>query len=50
MAALPPFEDAEITAAFTSDELDQLFNPMSHLGVSGEIVDESVALARAAIE
>lgn len=43
-------EDAEITTAFTSDELDQLFNPMNHLGVSGEIVDESVALARAAIE
>ena len=43
-------EDAKMTAAFSSDELDQLFNPMSHLGVSGEIVDESVALARAAIE
>lgn len=43
-------EDADITAAFSAEELDNLFNPMSHLGVSGEIVDESVALARSAIQ
>jgi len=43
-------ENAEITAAFSAEELDNLFNPMSHLGVSGEIVDESVALARSAIQ
>lgn len=43
-------EHEAISAAFSPDELDILFNPMSHLGVSGEIVDESVALARAAIE
>ncbi len=43
-------EDAEVIAAFSPDKLDVLFNPMSHLGVSGEIVDESVALARAAIQ
>lgn len=43
-------EDPEVSAAFSPEELDVLFNPMSHLGVSGEIVDESVALARAAIQ
>ncbi len=42
-------EDESVTSAFTSDELDQLFDPSSHLGVSGEIVDESIALARAMI-
>jgi len=42
-------EDQSLTSAFTSDELDQLFDPSSHLGVSGEIVDESIALARAMI-
>ena len=43
-------EDAEVSGAFSPDQLDVLFNPMSHLGVSGEIVDESVALARSAIQ
>lgn len=43
-------ENADITAAFSAEELDNLFNPMSHLGVSGEIVDETVALARSAIQ
>lgn len=43
-------EDADVKAAFSAEELDNLFNPMSHLGVSGEIVDESVALARSAIQ
>ena len=42
-------EDESVTSAFTSEELDQLFDPSSHLGVSGEIVDESIALARAMI-
>ena len=42
-------EDEAVTSAFTSDELDQLFDPSSHLGVSGEIVDETIALARAMI-
>tara|TARA_Y100001935_G_scaffold26518_3_gene20035 strand:+ start:21267 stop:22460 length:1194 start_codon:yes stop_codon:yes gene_type:complete len=42
-------EDESVTSAFTSDELDQLFDPSSHLGVSGEIVDETIALARAMI-
>jgi len=36
----------EISSCFNSEELDQLFEPSSHLGVSGEIVDESIALAR----
>ena len=39
-------EDEAVTSAFSSDELDLLFDPSSHLGVSGEIVDETIALAR----
>ena len=39
-------EDESVRDAFSEDELDQLFDPSSHLGVSGEIVDEAVALAR----
>ncbi|HJO42914.1 MAG TPA: adenylosuccinate lyase, partial [Candidatus Thalassarchaeaceae archaeon] len=39
-------ENSEITDAFDSDTLDSLFDPMSHLGVSGEIVDEAVGLTR----
>ena len=42
-------EDDAITSAFTSEELDELFDPSSHLGVSGEIVDESIELARAMV-
>jgi len=42
-------EDESVTSAFTSEELDQLFDPSSHLGVSGEIVDDTIALARAMI-
>ncbi len=38
-----------ITALFDGDELHGLFDPASHLGVSGELVDETVALARQAI-
>ena len=40
----------EIAAAFSADELDAMFDPMNHIGVAGEIVDEAVALARAAIK
>ena len=43
-------EDDSVTSAFTSDELDQLFDPSCHLGVSGVIVDETIALARAMIQ
>ena len=39
-------EDESVRGAFSEDELDQLFDPSSHLGVSSEIVDEAVALAR----
>ena len=39
-------EDESVRGAFSEDELDQLFEPSSHLGVSGEIVDEAIALAR----
>ena len=42
-------EDEAVTSAFNSEELDQLFDPTSHLGVSGEIVDETISLARAMI-
>ena len=40
-------EDDAVTNAFSPEELDELFDPSSHLGVSGEIVDEAIKLARA---
>ena len=39
-----------ISAAFSADELEAMFDPMNHVGVSGEIVDECVVLAREAIQ
>ena len=42
-------EDDAVTNAFSSEELDELFDPSSHLGVSSEIVDESIELARAMV-
>ena len=42
-------EDDAVTSAFSPKKLDELFDPSSHLGVSGEIVDESIALARAMV-
>jgi len=39
-----------ISAAFSADELEAMFDPMNHVGVAGEIVDECVALARQAIQ
>ena len=39
-----------ISAAFTADELEAMFDPMNHVGVAGEIVDECVALARRAVQ
>ena len=42
-------EDDAVTNAFSSEELDELFEPSSHLGVSGDIVDESIELARAMV-
>ena len=39
-----------ISAAFSADELEAMFDPMNHVGVSGEIVDECVLLARDAIQ
>ncbi|MFQ3317263.1 MAG: adenylosuccinate lyase [Candidatus Poseidoniaceae archaeon] len=38
-----------IAAAFSAEELEAMFEPANHIGVSGEIVDECVALARQAI-
>ncbi len=43
-------EDPEIKLVFSTDELDELFDPSSHLGVSGEIIDESIAVGRAMID
>ena len=39
-----------ISAAFSPEELLEMFDPANHIGVSGEIVDEAVSLARSAIE
>tara|TARA_B100000900_G_scaffold195655_1_gene165571 strand:+ start:1663 stop:3012 length:1350 start_codon:yes stop_codon:yes gene_type:complete len=39
-----------ISAAFSAEELEAMFDPMNHVGVSGEIVDECVLLARQAIQ
>lgn len=39
-----------IAAAFTAEELEAMFNPLNHVGVSGELVDEAVALARTAVQ
>jgi adenylosuccinate lyase len=39
-----------ISAAFTAEELEAMFDPMNHVGVAGEIVDECVALARQAVQ
>ena len=42
-------EDDAVTNAFSPEEMDELFDPSSHLGVSGEIVDEAIKLARAMV-
>ena len=39
-----------ISAAFSAEELEEMFDPANHIGVSLELVDEAVALARAAIQ
>ena len=39
-----------ISAAFSAEELEAMFDPMTPVGVAGEIVDECVALARQAIQ
>ena len=39
-------ENDRISSIFSSKELEYLFSPASHLGVSGEIVDNAVSLAR----
>ena len=39
-----------LTSVFSQEEMDMMFDPSSHIGVSGEIVDEAVALARTAID
>ena len=39
-----------VFAAFSAEELEAMFDPSNHVGVAGEIVDEAVELARAAIQ
>ena len=39
-----------ISAAFSAEELESMFDPSNHVGVAGEIVDEAVELARSAIK
>ena len=39
-----------VSAAFTAEELEAMFDPMNHVGVAGELVDECVELARQAIQ
>ena len=42
-------ENEAISSVFSPEKLDELFDPSSHLGVSGDIVDESIELARAMV-
>lgn len=39
----------EISGLFSPAELEEAFDPMNHLGVTGELVDDAVALARRSI-
>ena len=39
-------ENEQISSVFDENELSYLFSPESHLGVSGEIVDNAVSIAR----
>lgn len=39
-----------ISARFSVEELEAMFEPLNHIGVSGELVDEAVAEARRATE
>ena len=40
----------EIAASFSVEELESMFNPMNHIGVAQELVDECVTLARESIQ
>ncbi|MDP6905947.1 MAG: adenylosuccinate lyase [Candidatus Thalassarchaeaceae archaeon] len=40
---------SEITEKFSPTELDSMFDPNNHVGVSAELVDESVSLARSSL-
>ena len=42
-------ENEPISSVFSPEKLDELFDPSSHLGVSGDIADESIELARAMV-
>jgi adenylosuccinate lyase len=42
-------EDEVIASRFSQEELDFMFDPKNHIGVSGELVDEAVELARSMV-
>jgi len=41
--------DDVVASRFNQEELDFMFDPKNHIGVSGELVDEAVALARSMV-
>lgn len=41
--------DDVVNSRFSQEELDFMFDPKNHIGVSGELVDEAVALARSMV-
>ena len=42
-------DDDVVASRFSQEELDFMFDPKNHIGVSGELVDEAVALARSMV-
>lgn len=42
-------DDEVVASRFSQEELDFMFDPKNHIGVSGELVDEAVALARSMV-
>ena len=41
--------DDVVASHFNQEELDFMFDPKNHIGVSGELVDEAVELARSMV-
>jgi adenylosuccinate lyase len=42
-------DDDVVASRFSQEELDFMFDPKNHIGVSGELVDEAVELARSMV-
>ncbi|MGY8701382.1 MAG: adenylosuccinate lyase [Candidatus Poseidoniales archaeon] len=42
-------DDDVVASRFSEEELNFMFDPKNHIGVSGELVDEAVALARSMV-